>query len=159
MTMLTIGPMEARDLDELAELERRCFSTPWSRDALAAELAKDNAVFLVARETDGTPVGYVGMNYVLDEGYLDNLAVDPARRRQGMARLLLGALLDCCARLELAFVTLEVRPSNIPAIGLYTALGFREAGRRKGFYQHPSEDGMIMTKIFPLKGTIIDNEN
>ena len=141
----TIRPMAAEDVPALAEIERACFSTPWSEASLAAELQKPGAVFLVA-ELDGETAGYAGMNWVLDEGYMDNVAVLPAFRRQGVARALMEALAARARELGLSFLTLEVRLSNTEAAALYRGLGFREAGRRRNFYARPTEDALILTK-------------
>ncbi|MEG1687301.1 MAG: ribosomal protein S18-alanine N-acetyltransferase [Angelakisella sp.] len=148
-TSCVIAPMTGSDLTEVAALEQLCFSTPWSAASLAAELDKPDAVFLTARQ-GGRLCGYVGMNTVLDEGYLANLAVHPDCRKQGVGRQLLLAVLAAAECRKLAFVTLEVRPSNAAAIGLYASLGFFQQGRRKAFYNHPIEDGLIMTTF--LKG-------
>jgi ribosomal-protein-alanine N-acetyltransferase len=145
MAKLTIVPMEQRHLDALAELERVCFSTPWTREGLAAELKNPGAVFFVA-ELDGTVVGYAGMNCVLDECYVDNVAVFPQFRRRGVARLLMDRLIAASEQRGASFITLEVRVSNAGAIALYTEAGFREAGRRPGFYSLPKEDALILTK-------------
>lgn len=134
--------MQARHIAALARIEQQCFSAPWSEQALSAELGK--GLFLVA-ERDGQPVGYVGCQTVLDEGYITNVAVQPQARRQGVARALLAALEREGRRKGLAFVTLEVRVSNEAAIALYRGAGYEPAGRRKGFYQNPKEDALLMT--------------
>lgn len=145
MAELTIVPMGERHLGALAELERVCFSAPWTRDGLAAELQNPCAVFFVA-EFGGGVAGYAGMNCVLDECYVDNVAVFPQYRRRGVARALMGSLTDVAERRGASFVTLEVRASNAGAIALYAGTGFREAGRRPGFYSGPNEDALILTK-------------
>ena len=84
---------------------------------------------------------------MLDEGYIDNIAVEPDARRHGVA----SALLDVFCRFgaaNLAFLTLEVRASNTPAIGLYEKHGFRRVGVRPNYYQSPKEDAIIMTREF-----------
>lgn len=82
---------------------------------------------------------------VLDEGYLSNIAVSPEHRRQGIAEALLKALLVRASARKLSFVTLEVRAGNIPAQTLYRKLGFTEVGVRRGYYEHPKEDAVLMT--------------
>ena len=87
----------------------------------------------MAESEDGGLLGYAGLHVVLDEGYIDNIAVDPNARRHGVA----DELLDVFCRFgaaNLAFLTLEVRASNEPAIALYRKHGFEEAGRRKDYY-------------------------
>lgn len=142
-----IVPMTAEHIPQIAALERRCFSDPWSENALREELFNDTASFLAAVAEDGTVVGYAGLHCVLDEGYIANIAVAPEYRRQGVAGELLGVFLRF-GRANLGFLTLEVRASNEPAISLYRKFGFREAGRRKNYYTAPQEDAILMTVEF-----------
>ena len=105
------------------------------------------ASFIVAEDGEGGVLGYAGLQVVLDEGYIDNIAVEEAARRHGVG----DALLDVFCRFgqaHLSFLTLEVRASNAPAIALYRKHGFQEAGRRKNYYQQPREDAIIMTREF-----------
>lgn len=148
-----IVPMNADHLDEVAELERICFSTPWSRNMLAEELDNALSAFLVALDDSGKVAGYAGLQVVLDEGYITNVAVRPECRRQGIAGKLLQVFLDFAQGNRLAFLTLEVRASNYDAIALYGSRGFRSMGRRKNYYEHPREDAIIMTKEFNTDGT------
>ena len=143
-----IVPMNADHLDEVAELERICFSMPWSRNMLAEELDNALSAFLVALDDSGRVVGYAGLQVVLDEGYITNVAVRPECRRNGIAQQLLGVFLNFAQANRLTFLTLEVRASNYGAIALYGGLGFRGMGRRKNYYEHPKEDAVIMTKEF-----------
>lgn len=143
-----IVPMTADHLDEVAELERICFSVPWSRNMLAEELDNLLSAFLVALDDSGRVVGYAGVQVVLDEGYITNVAVRPECRRQGIAGKLLQVFLDFAKGNRLAFLTLEVRASNYDAIALYGSRGFRSVGRRKNYYEHPKEDAIIMTLEF-----------
>ena len=143
-----IVPMNGDHLDEVAELERVCFPDPWSRNMLKEELENDLAAFLVALDGQGAVAGYAGLQVVLDEGYILNVAVRPDCRRQGVAGQLLQVFLDFAKGNQLAFLTLEVRASNYDAIALYGSRGFRSAGRRKNYYEHPREDAIIMTRDF-----------
>lgn len=145
MDELKIVPMEVRHLDALAELERVCFSAPWTRAGLAAELQNPGAVFAVAELGDEV-AGYAGMNCVLDECYVDNVAVFPQHRRKGIARTLMECLTAAARTRDASFISLEARVSNTGAVALYEGLGFREAGRRPGFYSNPREDALILTK-------------
>lgn len=144
---MTVVPMAERHIAALAEIERACFHAPWSERMLREEL--DRGIFLVA-ERDGQAVGYVGCQTVLNEGYITNVAVSPACRRRGIARALLAALRARAETQGLAFVTLEARASNEPAIALYKGAGFVPAGTRKNFYTQPTEDAALMT--LHLKG-------
>ena len=143
-----IVPMDRSHVDQVASLERECFSMPWNERMLEDALYNDNACFIVAEDDEGNVIGYAGLNTVLDEGYINNIAVEDAARRHGVA----SALLDVFCRfaaVNLAFLTLEVRKSNAAAIALYEKYGFQQVGLRKGFYQHPREDAIIMTREFP----------
>lgn len=142
-----IVPMDRSHLSQVAQLERECFSAPWSEEMLADVLYDPQASFIVAEDGEGGVLGYAGLHAVLDEGYIDNVAVEQAARRHGVA----DALLDVFCRFgqaHLAFLTLEVRASNAPAIALYQKHGFQEVGRRKGYYNNPKEDAILMTKEF-----------
>ena len=143
-----IVPMDRSHISQIAQLERECFSTPWSEAMLEEELFNPQASFIVAEDGEGNILGYAGLHVVLDEGYIDNVAVHPDARRHGVA----SALLDVYCRFgaaNLAFLTLEVRASNAPAIGLYEKYGFQKAGVRPNYYQQPKEDAVIMTREFP----------
>lgn len=142
-----IVPMDRSHIDQIAALEQACFSTPWTRQMLENALFDPQASFIVAEDGEGHILGYAGLHVVLDEGYIDNVAVEPDARRHGVA----SALLDVYCRFgaaNLAFLTLEVRASNAAAIGLYEKHGFRPAGLRKGYYSNPKEDAVIMTREF-----------
>lgn len=145
---IQIVPMSADHLDEVAALEQICFSDPWSRNLLAEELDNALSAFLVALDGDGRVAGYAGLQVILDEGTITNIAVRPDCRRQGVAGKLLQVFLDFARGNRLAFLTLEVRASNYDAIALYGSRGFRSAGRRKNYYRQPREDAIIMTKEF-----------
>lgn len=134
----------ARHLPQVERLEQRCFSVPWTEAQLRAQLPDDRHVFLVAERGDEV-LGYVGLMHVLDEGYISNVAVSPDCRRQGIGAALIAELTRRAGRLELAFLTLEARVSNAPAIRLYEKMGFRQVGRRKRYYQRPEEDAVLMT--------------
>ena len=142
--MVELIDAEERWLPAIAALERQCFSDPWSVEMLRPELPDDSHDFLLAVEGN-TLIGYVGLMTVLDEGYLSNIAVTPERRRQGIAETLLKALLVRARARKLSFVTLEVRAGNTPAQTLYRKLGFTEVGVRRGYYEHPKEDAVLMT--------------
>ncbi len=144
-----IVPMTADHLEELEKLERICFSRPWSRKMLAEELENQCAAFLVAEDSvSGRVLGYAGLMVVADEGYITNVAVFPEYRRQGIAAQILQVFLQFAEANRLAFLTLEVRPSNAAAIALYQDFGFEEVGRRKNYYDLPKEDALILTKYF-----------
>ncbi len=142
-----IIPMEERHIPRIAALERECFSMPWTAQMLEDALSDPQAFFLVAEGGEGSILGYAGLHAILDEGYIDNIAVSPDARRRGVA----SALLDNFCRFgedRLAFLSLEVRTSNGAAIALYQKFGFLEAGRRRNYYLCPREDALILTRRF-----------
>ena len=141
--------MAAEHLDRLEQLERMCFSRPWSKKMLAEELDNQCAAFLVAGEPEMEKAGgYAGLLVAADEGYSTNVAVDPSCRRQGVAAQLLQVFDNFAKGNHLAFLTLEERPSNAAAIALYEGFGFREVGRRRNYYDLPKEDALILTKYY-----------
>ena len=150
----TIVPMDRGHIGQIAALERQCFSAPWSEEMLAEELYNPQASFLVAQRADGEVLGYAGLHVVLDEGYIANVAVRPDCRQQGIASALLDVFLRFSRANALAFLTLEVRASNDPAIQLYMKHGFAQVGRRKNYYTKPDEDAILMTLDFSPKAPI-----
>ena len=140
-------PMDRSHLAAVAAIEQACFSHPWRESMLAEALYDDAASFIVAQNGEGTVLGYAGLHVVLDEGYIDNVAVLPEYRRMGVADALLGAFARF-GEAHLAFLTLEVRPSNAAAIALYEKHGFVQEGRRKDYYTDPREDALLLTRRF-----------
>ena len=135
-------------LEQIEAIERQCFSCPWTLEQLRSQLSDDRHVFLAAVAENGAVLGYVGMMFVLDEGYISNVAVAPAFRRQGVADALISALMTRAEELKMAFVTLEVRAGNEPAKALYAKHGFVPVGRRKNYYDLPKEDAILMTRFW-----------
>ena len=149
---MRILPLAPEHLADVAGLERLCFpEEPWSEQALLV-LCRDHGTGYVAVDEDGRAIAYVGMTYAADEGSITNVATHPDARRKGLGRAVVEALLAKAASLDLAFVYLEVRPSNAAAIALYHSLGFTLVGRRKNFYRHPTEDALLM-QVDPSRGT------
>ncbi len=139
---MTIEKARPEHMKALAALEKECFSDPWPEDMIGRMLDR----FTVATEGDAL-MGYIVLSTVLDEGNIDNVAVSPVFRRRGVADAL---VLDTIARsreMGLAFLMLEVRAGNEPAIALYRKHGFVEVGRRKNYYEKPREDAILMTLV------------
>lgn len=130
--------------EDIAVIEKHCFKTPWTDEQIRSS---DNTVFFLAKEEE-KPIGYAGMYTVLDEGYVTNIGVMPQHRRKGIGKRLLETLIEFGLEKKLAFISLEVRTSNTPAINLYKSFGFISEGLRKNFYSNPKEDGLIMTRYF-----------
>lgn len=146
MLEFEIKSMSECHLEEVSCLEKMCFSVPWSKASLKEEIDNENAKFLVAVAENQKVLGYVGLNFILDEGYITNIAVFPQHRGNGIAKKLLETLVDFAKDKNLKFISLEVRKSNISAISLYKNLDFLAVGVRKNFYSYPKEDAVIMTK-------------
>ncbi len=134
------------DLKGIAALEQECFSEPWSLQGLRDSM-DEGTLFLVCKQLERV-LGYVGLNTVLDEGYITNLAVTKERRRQGIGSVLLSALEQVAGEKGLSFITLEVRRSNTGAQALYNKFGYERVGERKGFYTNPKEDAILLTRKF-----------
>ena len=142
-----IVPMDRSHIPEIAGLEKLCFAEPWSEKLLEDALYDPRASCLVAEDGPGRVLGSAGRHAGLDEGSVDNVAVRPDARGQGVA----SALLEVFCRFgqaHLSFLTLEVRAGNGPAIQLYLKHGFEQVGRRKNYYQRPREDAILMTREF-----------
>lgn len=144
---IEIVPMAEAHIAAIAALEEQCFSTPWSAAALTEELNNPCAVFRTAVDADGRVLGYAGMHHVGDEGYIDNVAVDHAARRQGVAGALMAALERYGRENALYRLTLEVRASNAAAIALYAGAGYVCDGVRPNFYRKPTEDAAIYSLV------------
>jgi len=141
--MTHIKTFSAEYLDDVCEIEKICFSNPWLKEDLKSQIDTDTSHFLVA-EVDGKAVGYMGLQIFSGEGYVTNVAVLPEYRGQGIAQALISEQMEN----DMEFITLEVRESNIPAIHLYTKMGFKNVGIRPNFYSNPTENAVIMTKEF-----------
>lgn len=135
--------MTEKDIPSAADLERRFFSVPWTEAGLQESFERPEYLFLVVEE-DGKVVGYAGLSQVLDEGDVTNIVIDEAYRGRGLGAALTSALLEEGRTRGITSFTLEVRVSNQTAIHIYEKIGFRSAGVRKGFYEKPTEDALIM---------------
>ena len=142
---MIITNMREQHVSQVAELEKLCFSDPWSENSIASELENALSYWLVA--VDGDKVaGYVGSQSVLGETDMMNIAVHPDYRRQGIARKLIDALIEGLKARGSRSLMLEVRASNEPAKALYAQLGFQQIGLRPRYYSKPREDALILRK-------------
>ncbi len=144
---MRIERMTEAQLDEVARLEENCFAHPWSRQSLEDELNNETSLFFTATE-NGEVIGYIGMNVVIDEGYIFNAAVSRNYRNQGVGSALINELVTYGKKNNLCFLTLEVRASNENARSLYSKFGFIKVGERKDYYKEPVENAILMTKYF-----------
>jgi ribosomal-protein-alanine N-acetyltransferase len=143
--MVIIRGMRYEDLNQIAEIERVCFSLPWSTSSFEQELKNELAYYQCAEE-NGKIVGYMGMWRVIDECHITNIAVLPEYRNRGIASMLINKMIKICKCSEINSMTLEVRQSNLPAIRLYEKFGFVSVGKRPRYYMKPIEDAIIMWK-------------
>ena len=143
--MIHIVPMENHHVMQVAALEKQCFSDPWSENSVASELNNPLSLWLVAVD-DENLAGYVGSQTVMDETDMMNIAVDQRYRRQGIAQMLVEALVERLKKMDSRCLMLEVRISNTPAIALYEKLGFEQVGKRPNYYRNPKEDALILRK-------------
>ena len=140
----SVREFKENDEEAIAQLEKECFSKPWSEKAIL-DARENNTIFLVAQAQEKI-IGYAGLQIILDEGYITNVAVTKEHRDKGVAKALMEKLAEIGDKRELAFITLEVRESNLAAINLYKKFGFEKEGERKNFYENPKENALIMTK-------------
>jgi [ribosomal protein S18]-alanine N-acetyltransferase len=141
--MVDIRRLDLADLDAIEAIERRAYSTPWSRAMFASELAKPTSICLGAFEGSEL-VGYIVNSRYVDAWHVMNVAVHPDRQRRGIASRLLERLFALTRDDERRGYTLEVRVSNDGAIRLYEGLGFESRGIRRGYYTDNREDALIM---------------
>lgn len=131
-------------LEEIAAMELRAFTVPWSKKTFEGAFAADNVTILAALDEDGTLMGYACLLVIAPDGELMNIAVDGCFRGRGIGSALMEAVIERASRLGAEDVFLEVRESNAPARHLYEKYGFETLGRRKKYYQKPVEDAILM---------------
>jgi ribosomal-protein-alanine N-acetyltransferase len=136
--------MRPDDLDEVLAIERASFSMPWSRGAFLYEMQQNRVARCWVTRESSRVVGYICLWEIADELHITNIAVQPDCRRRGIARSLLGGVLDDARERKLRLVVLEVRPSNTEARSLYESFGFRVVGTRRGYYYDTGEDALVM---------------
>ena len=140
---LRIRPMSLVDLPAVLEIEKECFPAPWSERIFRDVLDLDYYHFLTAI-LDGEVAGYCGYIRSFETADIANIAVRGSLRRSGIGEKLLRKLMDDGYRAGVERFSLEVRASNTPAIALYEKLGYRQEGLRRGYYENPREDALIL---------------
>ena len=146
-TAVDIRPLALADLNAIEQIERRSYTTPWSRSMFAGELAKPSSICLGAIEAETEElVGYLIISRYVDAWHVMNIAVADEYRRRGVATRLMESLFEITSSDGARGYTLEVRVSNEAAIKLYESLGFRARGVRRGYYTDNREDALIMWK-------------
>lgn len=140
---MLIRKMTFDDIQSAVQIEKECFSLPWSEKSFQDSLERDDTLFLVCEE--GIEItGYIGMYLSFDEGNITNVAVSPLYRKKGYGEALVSSAKELAKEKQIEKIFLEVRVSNTPAISLYKKMGFENLGVRKNFYEHPQEDASIM---------------
>ena len=135
------------DAKEIYLIEKECFSSPWSENQIKDEISKENAIFITAKE-NGNLCGYISGQLILDEFYINNVAVTEKYRNNGIAAALIARLIEILASKSCVLATLEVRESNYKARRLYERFRFTNLGIRKDFYSDPKENACIYTLYF-----------
>ncbi len=137
--------MESRDLKQVAEIEKSCFSENWSGALLEQTLHSPYDICWVY-EQEETIMGYCSLRLLAGEGEVQRIAVLPAYRRMGLGRKMMDAMVDFAIKNQACAVSLEVREGNTGARKLYESYGFRAEAVRRGYYHDPAEDAVIMWK-------------
>ena len=143
-----ITGMDISHLDEVFEIEKYCFVSPWSKDSLRKEIEENERAAYIVAKHDGRVVGYAGMWHVVNEGHITNVAVGAEHRRRGVGGMLVARLIEIARARGMLGITLEVRISNLHAQRLYSKFGFIPEGFRKEYYDDTHEDAVIMWKYF-----------
>ena len=145
---LSFREMVPEDAEAVEKVERACFSVPWSRKSFWEEAANENTLYLLAMDGEDI-VGYIGAWLIAGEAQITNVAVSPGHRGRGAGTGLMAELVRRVKERGITAMTLEVRPSNTPALALYEKFGLKGVGRRKGYYADNGEDAinMLNTKL------------
>lgn len=141
---MLIRNMTAEDIPAVVEIEKECFSLPWSEKSFAESIAREDTIFLVCEENTDIITGYIGMYLSFDEASITNVAVASQFRKKGCGEQLVIAAKEAAKAAGADSIFLEVRVSNEAAISLYKKQGFENLGIRKKLYEHPVEDAIIM---------------
>jgi len=144
-TEVEIRAVTAEDLPRILDIENASYSVPWSEATFRGLLRRRDADLTVA-VADGEIIGYAVFWCVVDQGELGNVAVTAEWRGRGIAALLIDEIVRLADRRGVAELFLEVRPSNATARRLYERFGFIQVGRRRNYYQRPTEDALVMRR-------------
>lgn len=144
MGSVRIRKMVQGDVDAVMEIEHKCFSIPWTKEAFVLEIEKNKFAKYLVAELEGTVVGYGGFWLIIDEAHITNIAIHPDYRRKGYGNKIVEGLISIARKEGVKKLTLEVRRSNIAAQNLYKKYGFMPYGVRPRYYQDNNEDAIIM---------------
>ncbi|HEY8423000.1 MAG TPA: ribosomal protein S18-alanine N-acetyltransferase [Thermoclostridium sp.] len=140
---LVIRQMRIEDIENVLNIEKKSFTSPWSKLMFFDELQNPRAHYIVA-EISGAIVAYAGLWIIMDEGHITNIAVDPAYRRMKIGSRLMEEIIHLARKNNIRGLTLEVRESNTAAISMYKNFGFKIEGLRKNYYSDTHENAYIM---------------
>ena len=143
LATLRFEPIAEGHIADVVAIEREANGSPWTDGGFRNEIDHAHGRFLVAIEGGGV-VGYGGVWLLIDEAHVVNVAVRADRRREGIGRRIVVALLKDARERGMLSASLEVRAGNEGAIALYEALGFVRTNRRKGYYPDNREDAVVM---------------
>lgn len=149
--MISVTRAQEHHIAPVLDIERICFSVPWSENSFRYELESKEAYFAVAEE-DGEVLGFGILHTFCDQAELFNIAVLPECRKRGIGDRLMASILDFASGAGIKIIFLEVRASNSPAQKLYEKHGFTSCGRRKNYYDKPVEDALLMSRSIGEQG-------
>lgn len=144
--MIRVRKAMSKDVDDILRIEEESFTTPWSRKSLEMEVTQNQLAHYLVVEENYMVVGYGGFWKIADEAHIGNIAIAKEYRRKGFGKILMKEMVSLAKSLEIEAMTLEVRPSNEPALRLYSFFDFYHAGIRKNYYSDTHEDGWILWK-------------
>ncbi len=144
MENISVRKMKCNDIDEVLHIEKKSFTTPWSRLSFEKEIEENELAEYVVAQVNNEIVGYGGLWIIIDEGHITNIAVHPQFRNKGIGSKIVNELINICENKNIRKITLEVRRSNESAILLYNKFGFEPCGIRRGYYKDTNEDAIIM---------------
>ncbi len=136
--------MTIEDCEAVGEIERRNFSVPWTVDDFEGSIVQDNYRLYVCVSDDDEIIGYSSFYFVVDEAEIVNIFVREDYRKSGIGKALIEKMIEEARNQNVKNMFLEVRKSNEPAKGLYKKCGFSDVSIRKGFYEKPTEDAIVM---------------
>ena len=144
MEEIRVRQAKLYDVPAMARIERDSFESPWSADEMTKDITAGGNVYVAVAECGDEKAGYGEIRSVAGEAQVYNIAIAPEFRRNGIGEALLRHMIDRAEEDGCTLVTLEVRSRNSAAMALYEKLGFREVGRRKGYYARGGEDAVLM---------------
>ncbi len=145
ISQIFITKMQSEDIENVVKIEAEAYGEHhWSKSSFYDEMSNNLAKYYCAKTSSGELIGYAGTWHILDEGHITTIAIKKEYMRHHIGEAIIVKILEDCYDAGIKYLTLEVRVSNAPAIGLYSKYGFNSLGTRKGYYQDNNEDALIM---------------